>query len=205
LEYKIKNILPEIEISDPVIIVGNSPSVLKEKKGNEIDDFNTVIRFNDFKITENQDFVGKKTDLIFITNSFFVKKSYSKNDKVVLLDNSSKIKKDEIDEKNYYHIDPYQLINLRYKYGPFKNFLRTLDYKGTWLNLLYPKNITIGMVAILLLIESKIKPTIYGIDFDYKKKSHYYKNENDYGSTHSYFYERKLLENLKKNNLINFL
>ena len=182
MEYKIKNILPEIEISDPVIIVGNSPSVLKEKKGNEIDDFNTVIRFNDFKITENQDFVGKKTDLIFITNSFFVKKSYSKNDKVVLLDNSSKIKKDEIDEKNYYHIDPYQLINLRYKYGPFKNFLRTLDYKGTWLNLLYPKNITIGMVAILLLIESKIKPTIYGIDFDYKKKSYYYKKNCYFGT-----------------------
>lgn len=202
---KISLIIPLLEVNDPVIIVGNSPSVLKEKKGKEIDDFNTVIRFNDFKITDNQDFIGNKTDLIFISNSYFVKKTYSKNDKVVLLDNSLKIKKNEIDEKNYFHIDPYQLINLRYKYGPFKNFLRTLYFKGTWLNLLYPKNLTIGMVAILLLIESKIKPTIYGIDFNYKKKSHYYKHENDYGSTHSYFYERKLLENLKKENLIKIL
>lgn len=201
----INHIKPDLYIDESVILVGNSPSVFNFKKGQEIDKFNTVIRFNDFEIADNQNFVGSKTDLIFISNSFFTKNMYSKNDKIVLLDNSLKIKSDEIKEKNYFYIDSYQLINLRYKYGPFRNFLRTLDFEGTWLNLLYPKNITIGMVVILLLIESSIQPTIYGIDFDHKKKSHYYKHQKDHGFSHSYIYERKLLESLIKKNLIKIL
>lgn len=201
----INHIKPDLYIDESVILVGNSPSVINFKKGQEIDKFNTVIRFNDFEIADNQNFVGSKTDLIFISNSFFTKNMYSKNDKIVLLDNSLKIKSDEIKEKNYFYIDSYQLINLRYKYGPFRNFLRTLDFEGTWLNLLYPKNITIGMVVILLLIESSIQPTIYGIDFDHKKKSHYYKHQKDHGFSHSYIYERKLLESLIKKNLIKIL
>ena len=202
---RINHIKPDLYIDESVILVGNSPSVLNLKKGQEIDKFNTVIRFNDFEIADNQNFVGSKTDLIFISNSFFTKNMYSKNDKIVLLDNSLKIKSDEIKEKNYFYIDSYQLINLRYKYGPFRNFLRTLDFEGTWLNLLYPKNITIGMVVILLLIESSIQPTIYGIDFDHKKKSHYYKHQKDHEFSHSYSYERKLLESLIKKNLIKIL
>ena len=202
---RINHIKPDLYIDESVILVGNSPNVLNLKKGQEIDKFNTVIRFNDFAISEKQDFVGSKTDLIFISNSFFSKNRHSKNDKVVLLDNSLKIKNNEIIEKGYFFIDPYQLINFRYKYGPFKNFLRTLNFEGTWLNLLYPKNITIGMVVIILLIESSIHPTIYGIDFDHKKKSHYYKHQKNHAFSHSYVYERKLLESLIKKDLVKIL
>ena len=37
-----------------------------------------MIRFNDFKVKENQDFVDNKTDLIFITNSYLQRKHTQK-------------------------------------------------------------------------------------------------------------------------------
>ena len=50
-----------------IIIIGNGPSVLKNKIGNKIDQFDKVVRFNTFKNdSQFSDFVGTKTDFWFI-------------------------------------------------------------------------------------------------------------------------------------------
>ena len=200
--FDLKYISKKISIKDPVIIVGNSPSALNSHKGNEIDKFNTVIRFNNFNTYEQTKFIGGKTDIVFVSNTYA--NLYSKkeiNFEVIVVDNSMALSFENLPD-NHCHSDLYASLILKYKYGPFKNFLRTSDHKGTWLNLIYPKNITLGLFATLLLVESKIKPTLHGIDFNYNKKSKSYK---DFNETHFYPYEKKILKNLKKNNLINFL
>jgi len=58
-----------------VVIVGGADSVLKEKKGNYIDDFDVVVRINKgVEVIESQkDYVGTKTDFLF--HAFFDNKN----------------------------------------------------------------------------------------------------------------------------------
>lgn len=46
-----------------IIVVGNSPSLLSQKKGNEIDKFDIVIRFNRFETENLEEYTGIKTDI----------------------------------------------------------------------------------------------------------------------------------------------
>ena len=55
------------------------------------------------------------------------------------------------------------------------------------------------------MVENSIKPTLYGIDFNHNSDSHYYKNTKNHNQGHSYFYEKKILSRLKKQDKINYL
>jgi hypothetical protein len=59
-------------------VIGNGPSALKEKRGDEIDMFPLVLRFNSYRIPTFEEFVGTKTD-IWVTTDIFPAwhKSYS--------------------------------------------------------------------------------------------------------------------------------
>lgn len=46
-----------------IILVGNGPSVMDQKIGHLVDEFKTVVRFNDFVITGYEQFVGTRTDV----------------------------------------------------------------------------------------------------------------------------------------------
>jgi hypothetical protein len=50
-----------------VILIGNSPSVLSKQHGHTIDQFDIVVRLNDFKTKGYEKYVGSKTDIL-ITN-----------------------------------------------------------------------------------------------------------------------------------------
>lgn len=49
--------------TNDIIIVGNGPSVLHREKGAEIDNFNKVVRINNFAIDGYEKFVGTKTNI----------------------------------------------------------------------------------------------------------------------------------------------
>lgn len=66
-----------------VVLVGNGTSVLDKKLGNLIDSFDFVVRFNDFKITGFEEYVGKKTDCWFTCGDYHIRKM--KNFKRVIL------------------------------------------------------------------------------------------------------------------------
>jgi len=51
-----------IEFKDQIILIGNSPSVLKTKLGEVIDSFGVVCRFNNFQIKGYEEEVGTKLD-----------------------------------------------------------------------------------------------------------------------------------------------
>ena len=53
-----------------VVLIGNGPSAVKEKLGSVIDTFETVVRFNTYRIDGFEDYVGTKTD-IWVTCDVF--------------------------------------------------------------------------------------------------------------------------------------
>jgi len=50
-----------------LIIIGNSPNVLNNDFGNQIDEFDVVIRLNNFETEKYSSKIGKKTDFVLIT------------------------------------------------------------------------------------------------------------------------------------------
>lgn len=202
----LKYIFPILKIKEPVILVGNSPSIKNNNNGKLIDKFKTIIRINDFKIKGFEKFVGKKTHIIVVNNSIYEKYKKS-NKKIIVLDNSYKIDPNTFKKKlNHHVIDHNAALFLRYKYGPFKNLLRTLNCSGTWLNLLYPKNLTTGTILILLLLENKINFKFLGIDLNYKNDVPQYFNKKEFnkidGHSHNFFLEKKVLNQLIKDKKI---
>lgn len=55
-------------IKKKLLIIGNSPSLLEQKKKNEIDNFDLVFRINNFQIKDFEDYVGTKISKLFITS-----------------------------------------------------------------------------------------------------------------------------------------
>ena len=60
---KINLILPEIEISDNIAIIGSSANLLKTEYGEEINKYDDVIRFNRSPIIGYEKYVGEKTTM----------------------------------------------------------------------------------------------------------------------------------------------
>ena len=46
-----------------IILIGNSPTILSSKLGSVIDEFDTVVRFNNFVTAGYEESVGSKTDI----------------------------------------------------------------------------------------------------------------------------------------------
>ena len=51
-----------------LIIVGNGSSLIDHKNGSLIDSFDTVVRFNSYKIKGYEEYTGKKTNIWFTVN-----------------------------------------------------------------------------------------------------------------------------------------
>lgn len=59
----IKFVMPELELSENMAIVGSSDRLLKKELGSKIDIFDNVIRFNRAPVDGYETFVGSKTYL----------------------------------------------------------------------------------------------------------------------------------------------
>ena len=66
-----------------IVIIGNGPSVLKSEKGDLIDSFDIVVRFNNFKIEGFEKNIGTKTNYWFNTISSHKPKNYSNISKLI--------------------------------------------------------------------------------------------------------------------------
>ena len=178
---------------------------IKKKKGKTIDLFKTVIRFNDYKVKKYVNYTGKKTNICFISNSNYKKIIPTKKISTVLVENSLKINAKNAQKFGYFIFNMENILYLRHKHGPLRNIFNFLNFTGSWLNLIYPKNITTGLLTILTLVESNIKPTITGIDYNYQGNSQYFKHHKNFSETHWYFYEKLIIKRLIKNKLIKIL
>lgn len=57
----ILNSIKSVPFEEDILVVGNAPNLLKEKNGESIDSFNTVIRVNDYITDEYEEYTGTKT------------------------------------------------------------------------------------------------------------------------------------------------
>lgn len=210
----LKYINPEINLNEKLAIIGNSPSLLENNFGEEIDKFDSVIRFN-LAPTENYEkYVGDKTSAWFcaqngaqikafkewlkqnnITDEKLLQRNFMNmyNQKIIYCDVSGKNPLQlniDYDQSNKVYIFDYTSnLYLRYKYGLFSNVLdKSLPY-GSWINLILGQNLSAGLLFILLCVDSGLKPTLFGFDLKIiNNKSHYFLNE-----------ERSKLKNFYKN------
>ena len=66
-----------------IVLVGNGSSVLNCENGQLIDSFNTVVRFNSYKIRSFECNIGIKTDIWFTVNRAHIKKACSYQNVIV--------------------------------------------------------------------------------------------------------------------------
>ena len=154
-------------------IIGNSPISLEKRKGLLIDESDYVVRFNNFKLLNFENYIGSKTN-IWITgggiqapNSIPVVHNESSMNKVLVMNNYKSFK-----EKQLKIIEKYTSEHL-------PSFI--IFHNKAFLNLaieVLQGTPTTGFL-ILLLLSSRYKTiNTYGFSFgSYKNKYHYY-NDN---------------------------
>ncbi len=224
----LKFIKPEINLNENLAIIGNSPSLLQNNFGEEIDKFKSVIRFN-LAPTENfEKNVGSITTAWFcaqngaqikafrewlISNNINDQKLFDRNfmnlhnQKIIYCDVSGKnplqINIDYHDSNKVYTFDYTSNLYLRYKYGLLSNVLdKSLPY-GSWINLIFGQNLSAGLLFTLSCVDSGFKPTLFGFDLETKNnKSHYFFKDKKSKLKNFYKYHNYFYEKLLLKKLI---
>ena len=60
-----------------IIIIGNSPTILEDERGLEIDSFDKIVRFNAFETKNYEKYAGSRTDIWFI-NGVSIRKKFKR-------------------------------------------------------------------------------------------------------------------------------
>ncbi len=168
-----------------IIIVGNGTSITDNKNGHKIDSFDTVLRFNSFKIQGYEEYTGTKTNIWFTVNRAHIK-NINDFDEVIV--HSWQWNKDLC--KIY-----KELSSLRECDKTEQNFVRGK------IPLASPST---GIMAIYMMLERYDKVCITGFDWWDRKKHHYGDNEAR-GTMHKPQEEYKVIQGLIKQNKVYFL
>ena len=219
METKIlKYIRPKLNLSENVAIVGSSKSILNKKKGEEINKYKDVIRFNKSPIKKFESFVGSKTTIRVVNNTVFeCHQTWNNNserdknfiryltDMNILIISPHKIsdekKKENIMSSNKY----FFLENKLYSYLCIFYFLKHMDiFKDLLKLILNKKNFSVGFFTVILCIISGIKPTLYGFDLfeDMNSRSHFWETPGKPGKWHDLNIEHLILKKFLENRLI---
>ncbi len=170
-----------------IILIGNGPSLLDKKNGEEIDSFNNVVRFNNYKIDSFESYVGKKTDIWFTVCC---------NPKHMESIHKYKEVYAHSWEWNKEKCKTYQKISQkRFCIKMERGFVRSnipIDSPST------------GLIAMFYFLSKYKKITITGFDWWSSNKHHYGDNEKR-GSIHKPSEEYQVISALINNGLIDFL
>jgi|TARA_B100001094_G_scaffold86407_1_gene82764 hypothetical protein len=169
-----------------IIIVGNGTSILDKPNGNKIDSFDTVLRFNGFKIKGHEEYTGIKTNIWFTVNHAHVNQIDAFDEVVVHSwqwdSEKCKIYQDFISKRN----DCKQTDG---------NFVRTK------IKLRSPST---GMIAIHMMLERYDKVTITGFDW-WDRSNHHYGDNEPRGTLHNPKEEHRIIQDLVEKNKVKFL
>ena len=174
--YKFCKFLKDIK-RERILLVGNGPSALKNKKKNIDKKYSVIIRFNNFKTKGYEEYVGSKTDYVVTAGRLPAENFNSENFCFF----------------NIIHILTYPIVFLIYKFSFKKHLdlnLYSFDFKKNYF--VFSKfvtkslnNFTSGFSIIKILLDNKIKFDYTGFDSlsDSKneklKYCHYYKDDHN--------------------------
>lgn len=181
-----------------VVIVGNGPSVLDSLKGEMIDSFDIIVRFNNFKIKGFEKHVGSKTNYWFNTISNHKPEDYSNISKLIWhswhWDEKTDVKYKEVKSLHSFKIFDISKTN--------KSIIEEIqEYTG---NKLY-FNYSTGAIAIWMLLKEHNEVYITGFDWWNKNVKHHYHNNSQRGNIHKPDEEYKFISKLIKENKLKFL
>ena len=182
-----------------ILIIGNGPSALNYKYGEEINKFKTVARINNYQLKGYEKYIGNKTDVWINGANQNLKKRMQKYSKIIVSIPSSIIsaKKNKLSE----HVSKrLRKSSKKFDIISFNDIQRYENYIGH-------KRLTTGTTSILWGLDNFENVFIHGFDFFINSKSHYYDSKfysfiNNYilhkGYKHDNNKERIFIQNLIK-------
>jgi hypothetical protein len=185
-----------------VIVVGNGPTLLDVENGHLIDQFDIVVRFNDYSINRYEKYVGTKTDYWFNTINYNNKEGQPR------LKHAYK--------KIVWHCwawDPekdngYQSF-LKFFQGKNVNFFKTekktIEELQEYANDKQYFNYSTGLIAIWMLLKEFDSLTITGFDWWKSGIGHHYNDKAPRGTIHKPEKELLVIQKLIEENKIKFL
>jgi hypothetical protein len=176
-------------MSNKIIIVGNGSSVLYKENGSLIDSFDTVVRFNSYKISEFEKYVGTKTNIWFTCNKAHINDCNS-FERIIEHSWEWDANKDKI----------YQSI--------LEVYPSCEKTKREFIITKIPlKNPSTGIIAICMMLEEdKYQKPIYITGFDWwSNDKHHYGDKEKRGTLHSPLEEHKLILNFINEGKVKFL
>ena len=183
-------ITPKLSLSGKVAVVASSAKLKEWNCGGEIDSYEEVIRFNRAPLEGYEKWVGSKTTLRVVNNHVFANKEL---DSKVWTNQPKDFVRNLRDTRIVYFGPDYSPWNNKEKntHKSCKLFLfnyRRQHEMKAYLDFREPKNLSVGLGIIAVLLMSEIKPSLYGFDVeqsDSYARSHYWEDRPPQGDFHS--------------------
>lgn len=178
----IQHVTPKLDLSGSVAIVGSSAKLRDVKHGKTIDGFDHVLRFNRAPTEGHEEYAGSKTTLRIVNGHVFMNMPFTRweedqtfvkrlrNTKLILAKDPHLAGRrgEAIDES----IELYTITGMldsKYKGIKQKKSQVPLPEVGP----------TVGLMGIMLMVNSGIKPVIFGWSTSVEEPmSHYYNNRS---------------------------
>tara|TARA_E500000318_G_C3562034_1_gene213921 strand:+ start:882 stop:1382 length:501 start_codon:yes stop_codon:yes gene_type:complete len=163
-----------------IILVGNGSSLLERTKGDEIDSYNKIVRFNSFKIKGFKDHVGSKTNVWFTVNRTHINRIH------------------DFDEV-YFHSWAREENCLLY--ADFLKFRSVEKIKQETIKETGMHNPSTGLIAIFHFLKEHRQIDLIGFDWWVRDKHHYGDDEKR-GTLHDPKKELQIISKLKNVKMI---
>ncbi|WP_096027944.1 glycosyltransferase family 2 protein [Campylobacter lanienae] len=176
-----------------IVVVGNSPVELGKNKGDIIDKFDIVIRFNNFALDRYESDYGSKTDVWAISPAFYgIQSRELKFNYIISCDSST-----YIDVLQRGVINEFKLLNIPFFCVPTFEFMKKYQLR----------TFSLGITVLLYLVKYKNHiSSLYCAGFSLKEQedgvSHYFKGDPSLGKKlpfHRWSEEAEILNELIKN------
>ena len=200
----INHITPDLSLSSDIAIVGSSGTPKKINWGTVIDDHSDIIRFNRAPIDGYEHIVGSKTTLRIVNNHVF--------------DNIDATSEGYTGQPQYFVRDlrDERILYIAPDPGPWKrrkenthwsNIIYLFDYETTSelkkkYNYSEKLHMSLGLIIILLCIESGIKPHLFGFDTMGLERTHYWEERPKAGPCHDIAKGQNIISKLARENKV---
>jgi len=181
-----------------IIIIGNSPKILESERGEEIEKFDKIVRFNTFEIKNFEKYIGTRTDIWFI-NGISIREKMKR-----MMEKLNEVKCDKIYAETNTWDTKKRLLSFNPEMKNIKNleFMDINIFKETQ-KIYNPKggfnpHSSLGLRGIYNIAEKypDYEIYIYGFDNFSSKKTHYMDNQINDKKIHNVDRERNFMNYL---------
>jgi|2_EtaG_2_1085320.scaffolds.fasta_scaffold00067_56 hypothetical protein len=206
----IEHVSPKLEISKNLAIVGSCAKLKLSKYGDEIDSFDDVLRFNRAPTEGYEEIAGSKTTVRITNGHVFMSMPFTRweedqnfvrrlRDTRLIVARGPELipRRDEAIDKS---IELFQIT---------QSFDQILKPEAPHVKMLRPRRLkitvpTVGLMGIMLMVNSGLRPVVYGWSTSADEPmSHYFNNRSPTTSNyHKWETEMALVQHLIKTDKI---